>query len=130
MKITLDNIYEVHGKIVVKFTSSIGFGSGMWVGAQRPEKMKNYDVELDVNRNLDEIATTTLRRDFHMQTEEGNAVTFSGVVETVDDDGMTYLRLAPDCLLMVESKNSSFAEGDWIQVKLSAYDLGVSAFSS
>jgi len=46
-----------------------------------------------------------------------------GTIESVDDDGMVYVRIAEDCLIMAESVIGELAEGDKVKITLAHEDL-------
>ena len=47
-----------------------------------------------------------------------------GQLEAIDDDGVGYLRLAPDCLVLVETDGGVTA-GQWIQLRIPWTSVGV-----
>ncbi len=106
----------------VSFSSSVGEGVAAWRGSEPPAAGKKYGVELDLSFVLDKtMCKEPADRTPGLQaTRDGTDL--RALVEGVDDDNVIYLRLAPDCLFMVETAGG-FAEGEAVQILLSPEQL-------
>jgi hypothetical protein len=107
------------GPTYVTFEAAAGTAAARWASrAQDPESGKEYHVELDIDVTADK---NTKARDAHVDTRclfmIGSNVVVRGTVEAVDEDGLAYLRLSPDCLVMLETAGDIGA-GDVIQMDL------------
>ncbi|WP_052552465.1 hypothetical protein [Enhygromyxa salina] len=83
-----------------------------------------YDAELDVEDSIElgRNATITSDGDNGISMEAGKVVV-TGVIESRDGDGMTYLRVARDCLLMIESDDDDLGVGSRVRISLSGGEL-------
>lgn len=99
---------------LVEFTCGIGTGFGRWRNSTPPERGAAYDVELDVNEfdTLDpaESAGASMSHD-----ERTNRIV--GLIESIDDDGMLFVRLSIGCLMLVETPaREQLRSGQWIRI--------------
>ena len=49
-------------------------------------------------------------------SSDGNTITITGLIEHVDPDGVGFLRLSGDCLVMLESAGNSIKPGMWLDI--------------
>ena len=97
-------IPERSGVVTVGFQSVRGSARARWLGKNHaPVLGKSYDVELDV----DAVADASTNMPMVAKSDTGisftdETVRLSVVIEDMDEDGMAYLRLSDDCLLMME----------------------------
>ncbi len=75
---------------------------GTWGTSIAPFVGAAYDVEFNLDASLDETERTEAdgRRELAM---DGDHVLVRGLIGAVDDDGVVVLRLAPDCIILIES---------------------------
>lgn len=114
---------------LVRFQCQSGETWGNWSNHQLvPRRSQDYSVELDVDQvmTLGQNASYSRQSECAVNHEEG-LVTLNGLVEDRDDDGMIYLRIAPDCLMMIESEGAEIQKGKWLQVRLEPSFLRISA---
>jgi hypothetical protein len=125
MKIELISIAQPS---LVHFRCAAGEAAATWRGATiAPIVGRSYDAELDVevplkigeNATLDATASRGLQL-------RGADVELSGAVEGVDTDGLVYLRLADDCIVMIESQGALFQTGDLIRLLISPRQMALS----
>ncbi|MBU2714246.1 hypothetical protein [Zooshikella harenae] len=128
MKIKIISFEDVDGNTVVKFGSGVGDGIATWIGANKPVKNYEYDVEIDIEKSIDQVINTSNKNeDRYSMALQGRSTLMNGEVESVEEDGMAYFRLSKDCLIMVESGDSKVKEGDWISLNIQCEDIEVSA---
>jgi hypothetical protein len=105
MRIQITEVTAEHsGVVAVGFQSVPGSARARWLGNNcAPVSGKSYDVELDVDALAD--ANTNMRIVAEPDTgisSNGATVRLCAMIEDMDEDGMAYLRLSDDCLLMIE----------------------------
>lgn len=103
----------------VQFDTGIGIGVATWSGQIIPREGKEVDVEIDIDERIDfsQNAQVGDQDDYGVSHYDKNVV-FRGLIEDQDDDGMSYLRIAPDCLVMIESEEHSL-KGTWLRLEVS-----------
>jgi len=115
-------------KNFVKFRSKIGEGAAMWTDMDIvPLIGKSYSVEFSIlpvihlggNAELSEVMRMSVQVD-------GLTCSLIGVIEQVDDDGMLFVRLATDCLIMAESAQGVFQVGQTIAIHIHCSELQIS----
>ncbi|AKF06852.1 hypothetical protein DB32_004001 [Sandaracinus amylolyticus] len=86
-------------------------------------------IELDVDERL-ELGGNAQRTDERSPrwTQHDDAIEWIGSVEEVEDEGLVYLRLAPDCLVTIEAAPDAFVAGEWLHLALRARSVTVCAF--
>ncbi|WP_444897337.1 hypothetical protein [Microbulbifer sp. SSSA005] len=128
MKIKIISFETVDGNTVVNFGSDVGDGIATWVGANKPVKNYEYDVEIDIEKSIGQVKSSNNESEGRYSISlEDNSTLISGEIESVEEDGMAYLRLSQDCLIMIESGDSEVKGGDWISLKIQCEDIEVSA---
>lgn len=127
MRIRLTSITRTNDDVsVASFTCSIGAGRGRWAGTRLPE-LRDYDVEFNLDKVVapprDETVAEPARPTW---STDGTTNLLRGVVEQVDDDGLITVRLAADCLTMVELVSpGSHRPGEIIVIRIAAHDLSI-----
>ena len=103
----------------VRFRSDFGAAEAGWHG-ELPAVGEAYDVELDVDLELSSAnAEPLLEHEARSLTSSGGCIRLVASVEQVDDDGMLFLRMAPNAVLMIESRpESGFVCGQLLRVTL------------
>jgi hypothetical protein len=128
MKVFILNILK-HDKVY--FKTEIGDeGVANWLGNQAPSKKKWYDVEIDIDQVLkkNSLSISKSKNNVSFSGDEEN-IEVCGVVDSVDDDGMIYIRIQAFCLIMVESENCSVLIGEFIVLSLKTDNISLSPFS-
>jgi hypothetical protein len=118
--------------IIVRFQCRSGEGLASWRSDNiAPVAGKEYQVEIDT--------TAVLRVGENASFLAGSGagimvldhrVQLTAEVDRVDEDGMVYLRLAPDCLFMAESLNSVFQPGSIVRTILDPTGLQLTLIGS
>ncbi len=118
MRITITDIRELEGSSIVTFECDLGKGAARWKNPRARAKVAHkYDVEIDLELTLrigDNCQVSSER--VPRISLEGNSVIVVGSVDGIDVDGMVYLRLAPDCLVMVETDGDAVREAMWLEI--------------
>lgn len=117
MKIHIESVQaNGSGALEIVFSSTAGRGRGIWSKGV-PTTGRSYDVELDVNEpvKIGINATLSDSEQCSISTREEKVV-LCGNVESVDDDGMVYLRLSTDCIIMLESEPEAVQPGRWLML--------------
>lgn len=128
MKIKVNNFETVDGIVVVNFNSDTGDGIATWVGVKGPVKNYEYDIEIDIEKSIDQLKSSSNENEGrYSMSIEGNSTIMNGQIESVEDDGMAYFRLSRDCLIMIESGDSKVKSGDWISLFIKCEDIKISA---
>lgn len=128
MRVIVTSTSRINSLTLVWFQCRAGQGVGIWSKGADPKTTFSYDVELDVDKTITDLFVEKLS-ELPAQSLKlsGDNLFITGLVEDVDEDGMAYFRLAPDCLLMIESGNTVFSSGDVIVLKVSSQDLLITA---
>jgi hypothetical protein len=89
----------------VVFRARDSVGAGRWMARTPPVIGEDYDAEFTIDRALEEVVqtVTTGSRRFELLGEENR---IHAEVEQLDEDGVAFLRIAPDCVFMIEASGS------------------------
>ena len=115
----------------VDFECSAGNGRALWLSEHVPSKGDEVGVEFNIDSKieLEKNAWTTSQRQTSISRDSDNEIQVTGLVDGQDDDGVLYLRVAPNCLIMIESETLGLA-GQWIQVQVGVKDFNVTQVGS
>lgn len=131
MRITISDVEMVDGEVFVYFKSAAGQAFAKWMNSEYPRLNYCYDVELDTDKSISESVTEGFidmpRDNLSMQ---GDVVFMYGALESIEDDGMAYLRLSPDALVMIESGEKRFSAGESVLLKFEKSEIEVTALGS
>ena len=108
---------------VVEFSSNAGNGIGTWRGTDLKQGgVYGIEIDIDTQINLGVNATMVSDTSWYIRhTESRNEL--QGVIDGVDEDGLAYLRLAIDCIVMVESSNKDLSTGDTLLLTIEPNEL-------
>ena len=97
-----------------------------WKGRNAPVPGTVHDLEFDVMPQL-EIGTNAsiVEGKEHSIRTDGNRNWLVGTIEAIDPDGMAHLRLAVDCLTMVEGNDNDVELGSQVKFTVEAKDLWI-----
>jgi hypothetical protein len=114
------------GALMATFGSLCATASAHWRSKKfTPHAGEEYDVELDVSVIADRATNT---RSVEVASPalfvQGEMVLLRGAVEGVEDDGLVYLRMAPDCLVMVDTAGG-ISTGDVVQICVPSSALSI-----
>jgi len=128
MKIEVTNVQELEKNIVVNFCCKVGDGIAVWVSSVKPIIGAQYDVEIDVNKMIDQVQVSGEGKGQNpFIAVEGFSVIFNGIVESLDNDGMAYFRLSQDCLIMIEAGEANIKAGELIKMMFNYSDVELTA---
>jgi len=125
MKISVQSVDKLD-PLLVNFESSIGNGSGRWASSIPPEPGTVYDVEFDIDSCLSQIVAKQASDELGIR-QDGSEVVLAGKVDSIDEDGMAYIRLSKDCLIMIEAGSKSILKDDSIVLKFNSRLFEISA---
>jgi len=125
MRVTIEEVETSDDGVFVRFRCSVGEGLGVW-RSERPARLGTLSCEftIDPDAALGTNAFLIEPRPARMWVE-AEKLLIEGSVEDVDDDGLFYLRLAPDSLTMVEAEPGAVSHGDHIRLELRPSELGL-----
>ena len=84
------------------------------------------DVELDFDDPLREGQNVAVISGGAFRVlQHRDQTVLEGLVDSLDDDGLLYLRLGDDCLMMLDSAPGAFSVGDWIRIQCAGGQLGL-----
>jgi hypothetical protein len=108
----------------VGFESSAGRARGKWVARDHaPQIGKFYTVELDVDVVADKKSNVCVeRQEPHTLSARDDTALIEATAEAVDEDGLAFLRLSDDCLLMVET-SGGITPGDVVRIAVPTRSL-------
>jgi hypothetical protein len=130
MRTTIVDVSHQGRSILARFDTIIGSAWAVWNGSTAPQPGKTYDVEIDIEDQIDLSKNARIISDSHMAiTGDKSHVTLAGVVEEQDGDGMAYLRIARDCLIMIEVFEGAF-KGRCLEILVPTQAVGLSPFGS
>jgi hypothetical protein len=94
MKIVVKEINKAEDYFKVHFETEIGKATAIWRSlSNKPIIGNKYDAEFDVDDSI-EIGKTAIRSDSNIYSiaSDNNIIELNGLVDSIDDDGMTYFR--------------------------------------
>jgi hypothetical protein len=127
MKIQVTEVStHADGSWRVRFESSAGNARGKWVARDHaPQTGKSYTVELDVDVVADKKSNVCAKRqEPHTLSARDDTALIEATAEAVDEDGLAFLRLSDDCLLMVET-SGGIAPGDVVRIVVPTRSLEI-----
>ena len=86
---------------------------------------RTAELDVDVPIVHGENAQPTAERTYRIESDS-EWVTLVGVVDGIDLDGLVYLRLGSDAIVMIEAQPDQFASGDWLRVVVPLNRTGIS----
>lgn len=128
MKALVTDIVKKDRLVYVAFSCPSGEGLGVWRGGVAPER-KGYDVEFDFERRIltDMVVHDDLKPSL---ARVGEDTVVCAKVDSVDDDGMAYLRLHASCLVMSESDLTPAEKNSSVVFTLSRDQIAVTPFGT
>jgi hypothetical protein len=126
MKISVNKTIEIDGKLQINFVSKIGEGLAIWKNEQVPNLGFTYDVEFNIEQLVEKQVnafSSTEKEPFLKLVE--NTMCLNGFIDSIDEDGVAYFRLASDCLVMIEVNPENIKQGEWLVIKCDSETLEV-----
>lgn len=119
MKIKVTDISDIGENILIRFTCEVGTGFCCWKSKGKPKIDHDYDAEFNIEEALEKGVNvfTAVENEFFIKYEH-SILALNGVIDSVDDDGLVYFRLAKDCIIMIESiLGDNIRAGEWLFLK-------------
>lgn len=132
MRIKLVDICsEADGSYWVTFESTAGRVRARWSNKTvLPKPGKEYDAELYVAATADRQTNAQTSSDKSTRLLVfGDMIEVSARIEDVEDDDVMFLRLSPDCLVMIDS-TGGFTAGEFVSIRLPTDALSVTVVGS
>jgi hypothetical protein len=128
MKLRVTNIQNDNCEAwpIVRFECASGIGKAVWKSQKiHPEINAEYSAELDIECVGHSIR---IHRDRVHQpiSHSTDNVTLRGSIESVDNDGLGYLRLSNDCLVMLDAVSPELV-GAIVELTVAVAELTVYA---
>ena len=115
MRAAIESVSEQGATIIVVFKSDIGSGKGIWKSRYgAPRIGAAYTVELDVSKPF-ELVPARSRAGVELVDER---ILLTGLIEAVDEDEVAWLRIAPDCLMLIGKSEHRFTSGETVTLRL------------
>ena len=123
MKINVNSVTQEQKSTIVRFNCAAGVGTGIWIGSKKPIKDLEYSIEVDIEKALDALVCLQPVGAEKSITVLDRKVILTVKVEGVDVDGMCYLRLGADSLIMIERGKKQVEIGQYLTLELLPKDL-------
>ena len=123
MKIQIVKIIKLN---IVEFSTKYGSGIGLCENVEGLEETKVYSAEIDIHSRINlnhNAAIVSDRRYFIKHHQDENEI--QGLVEQIDEDGLIYLRVGDDCIIMIENDSNQISKGEYLLIKVKLTDLEI-----
>jgi len=100
------------------FSCENGDAICIWKSKAEPTLETTYDVELDINGSISDLQIPNPEVGEYFIHAKLDYSTINGRLESVESDGMGFLRLSDDCLIMIETGSARLSEGQWIKLEI------------
>jgi hypothetical protein len=103
----------------------IGQIAGTWRETlPSPQAGQWIDVEFDIDYVIHDTDVIDVENRIMSLQWESSSNHIVGCLESVDEDGMGYLRLAVDCLLMLDT-DGALVSGQWVHLQVPSSSVGI-----
>lgn len=113
MRVIIKEIINQTQGYKVKFSTEYGNASAFWKGNE-PHINKEYFVELEVPGVLYWKADIAVTEENHIIAVESDTVHLVGLLESIEEDGYTVIRLG-DSIISLETLGESPAVGSYVK---------------
>jgi hypothetical protein len=114
---------SVPGELVIE--CPIGQIAGAWrESSPSPQAGQWIDVEFDIDHVIYATDVIDVKNQIVSLLWESNVNYIVGCLESMDGDGMGYLRIAADCLLMLDT-DGALVPGQWVQLRVPPSSVGI-----
>ncbi|MFB7141978.1 hypothetical protein ACFCYN_20190 [Gottfriedia sp. NPDC056225] len=117
--IVVEYIKELSDGYIVKFNSPYGSAEGRWVGS-KPKLNAEFDIEIDIPEILEwEKQINQIDKDITQITRDENHVILSGVLESVEPDGYSVLRMGDNIVIfeLTGGNYQNYPIGSYVKIK-------------
>ena len=110
----------------VSFRTEFGNGRARWrTPSIPPELGRSHAVEIDIDDIVEPgINTEKIAPASPSLAIDGDCLIFRGLLEHMDDDRVAFLRMADNCLIMIETAGDLSA-GDTVRIKVPINSVSV-----
>lgn len=124
MRVAVEGIDALSKCLSITFRAAGGRAKARWNSSRhRPSVGDSLSCELDVDLDIKFGVNASVSEDGSALEAHDGYTTIRGVVESIDEDGMLFLRLSEDCLLMVQSRGFPPDLGTRISFQVTDNDL-------
>ena len=122
MRVHVETVEQVDDQVLVSFTCSVGQGRAVWRASYEPEEAHDYEAEFSVQDPLKDwsLKAGVVPSELALR---GTNMRFTGVVDEVDEDGVVYVRLARDCLIMLDGVDVEVGSSATFEVPVQQVEL-------
>ncbi|MGG0177501.1 hypothetical protein [Gottfriedia acidiceleris] len=114
--IVVEYIKKLSDGYIVKFNSPYGSAIGKWVGS-KPKLNSECDIEIDIPEILEwEKQIYKIDKEFSQITSDENHIYLSGVLESIDSDGYSVLRIGNN-LVIFELTGDNYLIGSYVKIE-------------
>jgi hypothetical protein len=127
MKVQVIDVFEAKdGSRAVTFKARCGTGIAQWRSERiSPHVGEEFDIEFDVSATADRATNTRNTEIVSPALQvQGQVVLLQGTIESVEEDGMALLRMATDCLVMIDTVGG-ISIGDVVQICVPSSALSI-----
>jgi hypothetical protein len=125
--VVVDYIKDMADGYIVKFNSPFGSAKGKWVGT-RPILNFEYYIEIDIPGILEwGKQIIEIYEEISQITSDDNHIYLSGVLESVDSDGYSVLRIGNN-IVAFELTGNNYPIGSYVKVvteQISLFDMKI-----
>ncbi len=116
MRVTIEKILiEKKDGIAVECRTEFGSWQALWVG-EKPVPGNIYDIEIYIPYVLTwEHDIVLSQQKIYQMKENEKTVSFIGIIDLVKEDGLFFLRLAKNSILM-QAEGMPFNDGTWVEI--------------
>jgi hypothetical protein len=112
------------GGCEVTLVTETGVIRGLWADwAVPPEPGTRRAIELDLDGALVDFLRSRDTSGSVQVDHAAGVVSLNVLVESVDADGLLYVRVSPGCLFMLEAEPGQAAAGEWLQLAVPVQKL-------
>jgi len=125
-----DVLQRSQGEVWIAFSTGCGDGTAQWASNRRlAEQGRTHFVEFDINVCLEaSMIGQGVSAPAPGFSRLGDDTLVRGILESMDEGGMGYLRISSDCLIMVETRLDPSSIGKMASIRLSPSQLQVTPF--
>ncbi len=124
MRVKINNVADKTHALLVFFCCSVGKGCGIWNSSVIPDVDSLYSVEIDIEKSLTELRYEILTTEKNEIDLVNNHIQLTANIEDIED-GICYLRLSSDCLIMVDIGEEQLYVNQILQIILEYGDVRI-----
>lgn len=127
MKIEVVNTKKLgeSSAVVISFSCAIGEGRARWSTGAEPQVGSEWIVEFDLDGEIGDFFPEESEAGVYSVEAVEGGTRLCGLLESVDPDGVGYLRLREDCLTLIETSPPYNTAGFWLCLTVRTEKLAV-----